>query len=116
MEFSHVIQDNILIITPQGENLDAMNAAPFREGVLNLIQKVGLTKVILDLSQLRFIDSSGLGAFLAIQRALSKQEGALKLAHLNKPIQTMFEIVSMHRIFDIFPNVEDAAKNLSTKV
>jgi anti-anti-sigma factor len=111
MEFSHVIRDNILIVTPQGESLNAMTAPFFKEKALDLIHREGLTKVIFDLSQLRFIDSSGLGAFLSIQRTLNKQGGLLKLAHLNQSIQTMFEIVSMHRIFDIFPTVEDAVKS-----
>lgn len=111
MEFSHAVQNNILVITPKGENLDATTASAFKEKILDLINQTGLTKVIVDLSQLRFIDSSGLGAFLAIQRTLNKLGGTLKLAYVNRPIQTMFEIVSMHRIFDIFTNVEDAVKS-----
>lgn len=111
MEFSHVIRDNILIVTPQGESLNAMTAPSFKEKALDFIHRERLTKVIFDLSQLRFIDSSGLGAFLSMQRTLNKQGGMLKLAHLNQSIQTMFEIVSMHRIFDIFPTVEDAVKS-----
>lgn len=110
MKFSHTVQGNILIITMQEERLDAMSAPSFKEEALNLIQQMGQTKVVFDLSRLQFIDSSGLGAFLAVQRMLNKQEGKLKLANLNKPIQTMFEIVSMHRIFDIFPTVEEAVK------
>lgn len=111
MEFSHHVQDNILIITPQGENLDAKNAPIFKEGVLNLVRSTGINKLIFDLSHLQFIDSSGLGTFLSIQRSLNTQGGTLKLAHLNKSIRTMFEIVSMHRIFDIFPNIEEAVKS-----
>lgn len=111
MELSHTVQSNILIVTLQEERLDAMTAPSFKEGILDLIKETGVMKVVLDLSHLIFIDSSGLGAFLATQRKLNMQDGKLKLAHLNKPIQTMFEMVSMHRIFDIFPTVEDAIKS-----
>ncbi len=111
MEFSHVVQDGILVVTIQDDSLDATTATVFKEKLLELIQQLGVTKVVLDLSHLGFIDSSGLGAFLSTQRMLSKQGGALKLAHLSKPVQTMFEIVSMHRIFEIFPTVEDAVKS-----
>ncbi len=114
MEFSHVVRDNILVIAPQGENLDALTALSFKEGILDFVQKIGLNKIILDFSHLRFIDSSGLGALLFIQRSLHKEGGTVKLVSLNKPIQTMFEIVSMHRILDIFPNVEDAIKSFNS--
>lgn len=111
MEFSHYIKDQILVITPQETILDATNSPSFKESVLNLIQTAGLVKLVFDLSHLQFIDSSGLGCFLSIQRNLATQSGVLKLAQLNKPIRTMFEIVSMHRIFDIFPNVEEAIQS-----
>jgi anti-anti-sigma factor len=108
MDFSHHIQNQVLIITPKGENLDAKNAPSFKESVLNLIHTSGLSHLIFDLKQLQFIDSSGLGTFLSIQRTLNAQGGILKLANLNRPIRTMFEIVSMHRIFDIFNSTEEA--------
>jgi anti-sigma B factor antagonist len=111
LAYSHTIRDNILIITLQGIRLDAVNASLFKNNALKLIQRTGLSKVVMDLSHVQFIDSSGLGALLAIQRSLNKQGGALKLAHLNKNIQTMFEIVSMHRILDIFPTIEDTIKS-----
>jgi anti-anti-sigma factor len=111
MEFSHRIQDNILVITPQGEHLDAKNASVFKEEVLSLIASTDLSRLVFDLNHLQFIDSSGLGTFLSIQRTLNTRGGTLKLAHLNKPIRTMFEIVSMHRIFDIFATSDEAIRS-----
>lgn len=108
MDFAHEVQDNVLVITPKGENLDAKNSAAFKENILNLIRLSGVSQLVFDLHQLQFIDSSGLGTFLAIQRTLNAQGGVLKLANLNKPIKTMFEIVSMHKIFDIFNSTEQA--------
>lgn len=111
LELSHRIQNDILVITPQIDKLDAMNASSFKDKVLNLLHQTQLSKLIFDLSQVQFIDSSGLGAFLAIQRAVKKQEGNIKIVHLSKNIQTLFEIVSMHRILDIVPSMEEAIKS-----
>lgn len=108
MEFTHYVQDKVLVITPTGDNLDAKNASNFKERVLTLIRDSGILQVTFDLQHLHFIDSSGLGTFLSLQRSLNSQGGGLKLSHLNKPIKTMFEIVSMHRIFDIFNSTEEA--------
>lgn len=111
LAFSHTIRDNILVVMLQEVRLDAVNASLFKVSALELIHHTQLSKVVIDLSHVQFIDSSGLGALLAIQRSLNKEGGALKLAYLNKNIQTMFEIVSMHRILDIFPTVEDTIKS-----
>ncbi len=111
LELPHTIQGQVVVIIPHVEKIDAMNASVFKTQVLELIHKTHLSKVVLNLSHVQFIDSSGLGAFLAIQRELHKQEGGLKLAHLNKNIYAMFEIVSMNRILDIFPAAEEAIKS-----
>ena len=113
MEFSSYVKDDMLVITPLEENLDAKNTSVFKEEILNLLQSTGILKVIIDLTNLQFIDSSGLGVLLSLQRHLHSQKGALKLAHLNKPIRTMFEIVSMHRVLEIFPTLDEALQSFS---
>lgn len=108
---SHVIRGNILEIAFKDANCDAMNTPALKKEILKLIDQTGCSKIVFDLSGLQFIDSSGLGLFLSIQRALYDHGGKLKIACLNKPIQTVFEIVSMHRIFEIYPTVHDAVKS-----
>lgn len=108
MDFSHRVENQILIITINEETLDAKVSQAFKEGVLNLIKSLNLNRVILELNRLQFIDSSGLGTFLSIQRFLNSIGGTLKLTQLNKPVRTMFEIVSMHRIFEIYTSTEEA--------
>ena len=76
-----------------------------------MIRTTGISKLVFDLSHVQFIDSSGLGSFLSIQRALTSQGGTLKLAYLSKPVHTLLEIVAMHRIFDIFPDVKEAIQS-----
>lgn len=111
MEFDHAKQDGVLIITPTGESLDAHAAPEFKEKVINLIQTNAMNNVVFDLHQLQFIDSSGLGSFLSVLRVLHSSGGELKLACMNKPVRTMFELVSMHKIFEIFNTKEEAVKS-----
>jgi anti-anti-sigma factor len=113
MEFSSYVKEDKLVITPLEENLDARNSAVFKEEILNLLQSTGILKIIIDLTNLQFIDSSGLGVLLSLQRNLRAKKGVLKLVHLNKPIRTMFEIVSMHRVLEIFPTLDEAFQSIS---
>lgn len=111
MDFTHITKNDVLIVTPKGESLDARESRDFKEKVINLITNNDSLHVIIDLQQLQFIDSSGLGSFLAILKNLHSQGGELKLAQMNKPIRSIFELVSMHKIFEIFNSTEDAIKS-----
>lgn len=108
MELSHTTQEGILIITPKVESLDARDAIEFKEQLLLLITQQNSRNVVIDLQQVQFIDSSGLGSFLAILKNLHAQGGELKLSAMNKPIRTIFELISLHKIFEIFNTTEDA--------
>ena len=90
------------------EELDAGNAGEFKRDIGPVLQNHA--KVILDLSQLRFVDSSGLGAMLSCLRQLSARNGDLKLCCMSKQVRGLFELVRMHKIFDIYGTREEAAQ------
>lgn len=113
MELNHALASNVLIISPTIPNLDARCASEFKEKVIQLITENEATHVILDLHQVQFIDSSGLGSLLSILRFLHTQNGELKLTRMLRPIKTMFELVAMNKIFDIHDLTEDAIASFS---
>lgn len=114
MELYHHLNNSILIITPGIATLDAKNSAEFKQAVLDLINAGPANNIILDLNFLHFIDSSGLGSFLSILKAVNLKKGKLKLAKMNRPIVTLFELVSMNKNFEIFLTVEDAVHSFNT--
>ena len=90
------------------EELDASNAAEFKSDVAPLLEAT--TKLVLDLSRLRFVDSSGLGAFISCLRKLDAKGGDVKLCGMSKQVRAVFELVRMHRIFDICATREEAVR------
>ena len=88
------------------EELDAGNAGEFKRDIAPLLE--GNAKVVLDLSRLRFVDSSGLGAFISCLRKLNAGGGDLKLCGMSKQVRGVFELVRMHKVFDILGTKEDA--------
>jgi anti-sigma B factor antagonist len=90
------------------EELDASNATEFKRDVAPLLD--GTMKAVFDLSRLRFVDSSGLGAFISCLRKLNAKGGDLKLCGMSKQVRAVFELVRMHRIFDILSTREDAVR------
>jgi anti-sigma B factor antagonist len=88
------------------DELDASNAGEFKRDIAPVLQ--ANTKLVLDLSRLSFVDSSGLGALLSCLRQLGGKSGDLKLCGLSKQVRALFELVRMHRIFDIYGTQADA--------
>lgn len=91
----------------QEERLDAHNSGELRDTLLKLLESDEI-HLIIDLSAVRFIDSSGLGALLSGYKNASLRSGSLVLAALQPRVQSMFELTRLHRVFEIFPSVEDA--------
>lgn len=108
MQISHEKHGEVLVITPKMESLDAKDAARFKEKVIELINESSSHAVVCDLGHLQFVDSSGLGSLLSVLRELNGRGGDLKLACMSKTIRTMFELVKMHKIFEIYHSTEDA--------
>ena len=98
--------DSVAVATVPVDELDASNAGEFKRDMAPVLQ--ANTKLVLDLSRLHFVDSSGLGAMLSCLRQLSAKSGDLKLCGMSKQVRGLFELVRMHRIFDIYGTKEEA--------
>lgn len=103
--------EGILVLTlPEGV-LTATNVDPFREKYLSVLAGASEVRtVILDLGGITFLDSSGLGALIALLKRTTESGGDIKLAGLRKEIRLVFEITRAYKIFDIFDSVEEALR------
>ena len=90
------------------EELDASNVGELKRDIAPLLE--AHTKLVIYLRRLRFVDSSGLGAFISCLRKLNAKGGDLKLCGMSKQVRAVFELVRMHRIFDIFDTREEALR------
>ena len=108
MELTRDKVGNVTVVTVQGEHLDAGNTKDFKQDVSTTVEPNA--KVVLDLSRVQFVDSSGCGAILSYLRQLKSAGGDLKLCAVTKPVRSLFELVRMHRVFDIFNTREEAVK------
>ena len=112
MQLPHQIQgDDILVIQVQEYNLDASNVRAFREAVQALIKDK--TRVVLDMSHLKFVDSSGLGALISCLRDTNGRKGDFRLSNMSRSVLALFELMRMHRVFSIHETAEGAVASFS---
>jgi anti-sigma B factor antagonist len=99
---------DVAIVVLSGPNLDAGNEKDFKRDVRPVLESNA--KVVFDMGRLRFVDSSGLGAILSCLRQVRAAGGDLKLCEMTKAVRTLFELVRMHRIFDIYNTRDEAVR------
>ena len=82
--------------------LNAINASSFRDEVRAAMPR-SPESIEIDLSQTRFVDSSGLGALFALYKHASTTNDGVTLRLLNPrpPIQQLFELTQLHQLFEI---------------
>jgi len=99
---------DVAVATIPVDELDASNAPELKRDIAPILE--ANTRLVIDLKPLHFVDSSGLGAMLSCLRQLSSKGGDLKLCCMSKQVRAAFELVRMHRIFDIFGTREEAVR------
>lgn len=99
MDLTTDITDDSTIVRFQGQYLDLSNADTFVSEVTPYLE--AHSKIVFDMSEVDFVDSSGLGALMACRRQLLAVGGNLTLYGLSKKVRSAFEVARMHRLFVI---------------
>jgi len=90
--------------------LDAFSEATFRKVLSKCIDE-GPKHVILDLSQIDFVDSSGLGALVQLVKKAQSLEGTLQIVSNPRVTQTV-KLVRLEKFLSLQPSVDEAVKNV----
>jgi anti-sigma B factor antagonist len=100
-----------VLIEIKEERLDAHNSGDLKTQMLNLFEE-GKQQLVIDLQEVRFVDSSGLGALVSGFKNASARNGNLKLCGLQPQVKSMFELTRLHRVFEIFPTAQEALASI----
>lgn len=112
MQLKITEKNETVVVTIEEERMDAHNSGHLKERMLQLFDE-GKYQLIIDLSGVRFIDSSGLGALVSGFKNASAHDGNLKLCSLQPQVRSMFELTRLHRVFEIFTTVDEALEGTS---
>lgn len=99
-------EGNIAVLALSGR-LDLASGSTLKEYVKRLAEK-NITSVHLNLADVEFINSSGLGALVSIMKEIRLLKGRLTLSNLASYVQEIFEITQLSHIFEIYSTEEEA--------
>ncbi|MFZ5516059.1 MAG: STAS domain-containing protein [Candidatus Zhuqueibacterota bacterium] len=100
MKLLQKFEDDVLIIIPEAEELDIQNSNVFKTE-LNKYLDQGYLKILVNLKNVSYIDSSGLGSIVSLAKRTLQLHGELKLCELTPDVQSAFFTTQLNRIFDI---------------
>jgi anti-sigma B factor antagonist len=91
---------NVDVIAPSGI-LDSTKAEEFR-GIVEQMLADGIDVILIDLKDITFIDSSGLGTLVILLKKVRSLERRLCICSINDQVRMLFELTSMDRVFEVY--------------
>jgi anti-sigma B factor antagonist len=86
-----------------------MVAAPALKSMIEETVADGKPRIVVDLTEVAFIDSSGLGALIGGLKATRQAGGDLRIAHVPEQVLTVLRLTNLDRVLRAHPTVEDAS-------
>lgn len=112
MEFETKKVQGVLVAKPLARRIDSSNATNFKGVMVDFIFQDQL-KIALDLSEVDFMDSSGLSALLSTFKTISRK-GRLVLFGIGSNVGKLFSITRLDKgVFRIYPDEESALHSLN---
>lgn len=101
-----ILEGKIAVVTPF-EEIEVYNAADLKNELSDIIDK-GSINIIIDLINIEYIDSSGLGVLVSTLKKLRTVDGNLILVSPKNPIKQILELTSLNKVFSITNDKEEA--------
>lgn len=106
--------EHIKVVQPNGV-LDATRSQDFREEVIKTLES-NPKMVLVDLKDITFMDSSGLGALVLAFKTLRASDTKLVLCSINEQVKILFELTGMDKVFEIFSNQDEFNKSVLSQI
>ncbi len=104
--------NGITIVDLSGRITLGEGSSALREAVRDLVSK-GQKRIVLNLGDVTYIDSSGIGELVSSYTTVSNQGGALKLLNLQKKVHDLLQITKLYTVFDVHTDEAAAVRSFS---
>ena len=104
--------DGVMILDLKGKLTIGEDVELVKDKINSLIQQ-GEKKLLLNLAEVPYVDSAGLGEIVRTYTTVNRQGGSLKLLHLTKRIEDLLAITKLLTVFDTFDSEQEAISSFS---
>ena len=114
MKIKEKIENHVAVLSLSGKMMGGPETTALHDHIRGLM-KDGISKVVIDLGGVKWINSSGLGVLMAAMTTLKNSEGQMKLANVTEKVESLLMITQLIRIFETFDSVDRAVSSMSEK-
>ncbi|MDP4116586.1 MAG: STAS domain-containing protein [Bacteroidota bacterium] len=107
MDFTKEVYNDIIVETVNLSRATLKEAEDFKKSLAEDIN-AGWKKMIVDLTECEFIDSTFLGALVVSLKKITSMGGDLRLIGFQPAVHSMFELTRMYRVFEAFSKKDEA--------
>ncbi|MFP4356411.1 MAG: STAS domain-containing protein [Phycisphaerae bacterium] len=107
---SHRMKGDVLIVELEGD-IDLQHSLAFQKQISSLIDRAA-RGLVFDLTDVPYMDSSGVASLVKVLSSCRKQEMEMALAGLNPRVRGIFEITRLDKVFRMYDTVEKALQEL----
>ena len=97
----------VMVVDVSGRITLGEGSSNLREGIREMLGK-GQKKILLNLGEVSYIDSSGIGELVSAFTSVANQAGQLKLLHLTKRVRDLLQITKLYTVFEVFDDESKA--------
>jgi anti-sigma B factor antagonist len=110
MRLSDREQDGVVILSPKGKIMGGPDASLLHDKLYEYIEQ-NKKRVVIDLAQVDWMNSTGLGILISGYTTLRNSDGELKLANVTEKIQSLLTITKLVTVFEAYDSIEEAVQS-----
>ncbi len=107
MQIKEQIEGDVVVLSLRGNLMGEPETSEFRDKIKDLVRD-GFLKIVLDVSKIKWLNSSGLGALISALATVNNGGGDMRLANVTEKIKSLFMITQLIKVFKTFDTTERA--------
>lgn len=103
-------QEGIDIVRFRDDRINALNVDTIRPAIMSIFE-IPHSRVVIDLSGVNYLDSTGFAMFLHLLRVARTNYGTVRLCNLTPPARNLFELLQLDKAFDIYSDFDSCLQS-----
>lgn len=112
MKMTQEIKGDVVILRLSGQLMGGPDADAVRDTILSILNQ-GFKRILVDLKDVSWVNSTGLGILISSHITTANNGGQLKLMRVSKRIESIFMVTRLNTVFQVFETEESALKGFS---
>ncbi len=104
------IEDITVVTITETDKISALITDSLKEEINNLFNDKS-NKLIINLEEIEYVDSSGFGMFLSIMKTAKNNGGEIKICNVKDSVMDLFKLLHLHNVFEIYNSVDECVNS-----